>query len=62
VIDSNDNKTEIDVSGVAKVAELDGVDDSFFEFTEIDLRNIDLTVNNIKNGVVEYENCDNIKR
>ena len=56
-----DNKTEIDVSGVAKVAELDGVDDSFFEFTEIDLRNIDLTVNNIKNGVVEYENCDNIK-
>ena len=56
-----DNKKEIDVSGVAKVAELDGVDDSFFEFTEIDLRNIDLKVNNIKNGVVEYENCDNIK-
>jgi hypothetical protein len=56
-----DSKSEIDVSGTAKVAELDGVDDSFFEFTEIDLRNIDLTVNNIKNGVVEYENCDNIK-
>jgi hypothetical protein len=56
-----DNKTEIDVSGVAKVAELDGVDNSFFEFTEIDLRNIDLKVNNIKNGVVEYENCDNVK-
>jgi len=56
-----DSKTEIDVSGVAKVAELDGVDDSFFEFTEIDLRNIDLKVNNIKNGVVEYENCDNVK-
>ena len=56
-----DNKKEIDVSGVAKVAELDGVDDSFFEFTEIDLRNIDLKVNNIKNGVVEYENCDNVK-
>jgi len=56
-----DNKTEIDVSGVAKVAELDGVDNSFFEFTEIDLRNIDLKVSNIKNGVVEYENCDNVK-
>ena len=56
-----DSKKEIDVSGVAKVAELDGVDDSFFEFTEIDLRNIDLKVNNIKNGVVEYENCDNVK-
>jgi hypothetical protein len=46
---------------VAKVAELDGVDNSFFEFTDIDLRNIDLKVNNIKNGVVEYENCDNVK-
>ena len=56
-----DNKTEIDVSGVAKVAELDGVDDAFFEFTDIDLRNIDLKVTNIKNGVVEYENCDNVK-
>jgi hypothetical protein len=56
-----DNKTEIDVSGVAKVAELDGIDDSFFEFTDIDLRNIDLKVTNLKNGVVEYENCDNVK-
>ena len=56
-----DNKPEIDVSGIAKVAELDGIDESFFEFTEIDLRNIDLKVTNIKNGVVEYENCDNVK-
>jgi hypothetical protein len=29
-----DNRREIDVSGVAKIAELDGVDDQFFEFTE----------------------------
>lgn len=56
-----DNKTEIDVSGIAKIAELDGVDDSFFEFTEIDLRNIDLRVDNLKNGVVEYENCGDVK-
>jgi hypothetical protein len=56
-----DNKTEIDVSGIAKIAELDGVDDSFFEFTEIDLRNIDLKVDNLKNGVVEYENCGDVK-
>lgn len=56
-----DNRTEIDVSGVAKVAELDGFDDSFFEFTEIDLRNIDQTITNIKNGVVEFENCGDVK-
>jgi hypothetical protein len=56
-----DNKTEIDVSGVAKVAELDGVDNSFFEFTEIDLRNIDLRVTNIKNGVIEFQECDTVK-
>lgn len=56
-----DNKTEIDVSGIAKIAELDGVDDSFFEFTEIDLRNIDLKVDNLKNGVIEYENCGDVK-
>ena len=55
-----DNRTEIDVSGIAKVAELDGVDDSFFEFTEIDLRNIDDRVQNIKKGVVQFEDCDNI--
>ena len=55
-----DSNNEIDVSGVAKVPELDGVDDSFFEFTDIDLRNIDLRVGNIKNGVVQFEDCDNV--
>lgn len=56
-----DNRAEIDVSGVAKIAELDGFDDSFFEFTEIDLRNIDQKITNIKNGVVEFENCGDVK-
>ena len=56
-----DSRKEIDVSGVAKVAELDGVDDSFFEFTEIDLRNIDIEINNVQNGVVEFEDCNNVK-
>ena len=35
-----DNRKEIDVSGIAKLAELDDIDESFFEFTDIDLRNI----------------------
>jgi hypothetical protein len=51
---------EIDTSGIAKIAELDGVDDSFFEFTDIDLRNIDIRVQNIKRGVIQFEDCDNI--
>jgi len=56
-----DNRREIDVSGVAKVAELDGVDDKFFEVDEIDLREIDLNVSNVQNGVIELIDCDNVK-
>jgi len=56
-----DSRREIDVSGVSKVGELDGVDDSFFEFTEIDLRNIETRTTNVQNGVMEFEDCDNVK-
>lgn len=56
-----DNRQEIDVSGISKVAPLDGVDDSFFEFTEVDLREIDQRVTNIKNGVIEFEECGTVK-
>ena len=56
-----DDRREIDVSGVAKVAELDGVDDSFFELNEIDLRNIDVEISNVQNGIMEFEDCGNIK-
>jgi len=56
-----DGRSEIDVSGIAKLAELDDVDDSFFQFTDIDLRNIDQRITNIKNGVVEFEDCGNVK-
>jgi hypothetical protein len=56
-----DSRAEIDVSGIAKLAELDGIDESFFEFTEVDLRNILNRVENIKNGVTEFEGCENVK-
>ena len=56
-----DSRRQIDVSGVAKVAELDGVDDEFFKPTQSDLRNIEIQVNNIQNGVMEFEDCDNVK-
>lgn len=56
-----DSKREIDVGGNAKVGELDSIDDSFFEFTDIDLRNLDTLISNIQNGVVEFEECGNVK-
>jgi hypothetical protein len=56
-----DNRREIDVSGVAKVGELDNLDDDFFEFTDLDLMSIDQEVANIQNSAVEIEGCDNIK-
>ena len=59
--DSKGSRKEIDVSGVSKIAELDGVDDSFFELNEIDLRAIDIKISNIQNGVVEFEDCGNVK-
>lgn len=56
-----DNRREIDVSGISKIAELDGVDETFFEFNEVDLRNIDIEISNIQNGIMEFVDCDNIK-
>lgn len=56
-----DSRSEIDVSGVSKIAELDGVDESFFELTDIDLRKIEIAISNIQQGIVQFEDCGNIK-
>lgn len=56
-----DNRRQIDVSGIAKLGELDNVDESFFEFTDIQLRQIEQEVSNIKNGVVEFLDCTDVK-
>lgn len=56
-----DSRREIDVSGVSKIAELDGVDETFYELTEVDLRTIDIRISNIQNGVMEFEDCENVK-
>jgi hypothetical protein len=56
-----DKTKEIDVTGGAKLSEGDSIDESFFEFTEIDLRVIDQTVSDIKLGLVEFEECDTVK-
>jgi hypothetical protein len=52
-----DSRKKIDVSGVAKVAELDGIDDSFYELTQVELRNVEQQISNFKLGVVEYLDC-----
>lgn len=56
-----DNNKEIDVSGTAKMSSLDTIDESFFEMTPTDLRNIENQVNNMVMGVTEFEDCGNIK-
>jgi hypothetical protein len=56
-----DNQQEIDVSGVAKLSVIDNIDDTFFEFTSADLKDIEERVNNITNGVVEFTDCNNVK-
>lgn len=52
-----DNSDEIDVSGIAKIAELDDDSDDFFTFSEIDLRQIDDNINNYVNKIVSFDNC-----
>lgn len=56
-----DDRSEIDVSGIAKVAPLDGIDESFFELTDVDLRIIENDLSNIQRGVVEYPDCTTVK-
>ena len=57
----SDSNTEIEVGASSKLSEVDNVDESFYEFNDIDLRIIDQITSDIKLGVVEYEECDNIK-
>jgi hypothetical protein len=56
-----DSNKEIDVSGTAKLSSLDNLDDSFFEMTSSDLRNIENQINNMVLGVTEFEDCGNVK-
>jgi len=57
----SDQTQEISVAGTSKVSEVDNVNDSFFSLTDVELRIIEQNVSNIKLGVVEFEDCDNVK-
>ena len=56
-----DTTKEIDVSGIAKVSALDNVDESFFDFTNAELRNIESKLEDYVKGVVEFTDCNNVK-
>lgn len=56
-----DPNKKIDVSGVAKVPELDLINDDFFTVSNLEQRSIENQVNLIANGLVEFESCDNIQ-
>lgn len=56
-----DNNKEIDVQGTAKLGQLDNIDPSFFEMAPVDLKNIEIEVNNMIQGVTEFTDCNNVK-
>jgi len=56
-----DSKKEIDVQGTAKLGQLDNIDQSFFEMAPVDLKNIEIEVNNMIQGVTEFTDCNNLK-
>jgi hypothetical protein len=51
----SDKNEEIEVSSVSKLSEVDNIDESFYEFNDIDLRIIDQITSDIKKGVIEFE-------
>jgi len=56
-----DSTKEIDVSGNSKLSALESLDQSFFELSSVELRNIESDVENMINGVTEFEDCGTVK-
>jgi hypothetical protein len=57
----SDPTKSIDTGGTAKLNDLDLIDDNFFEISNQELRNIENQINNVSNGVVEFESCEGVK-
>ena len=56
-----DPTKKIDVSGTAKLSDQDLIDDGFFEVSNQELRFIEESINNTINGVVQFEDCGDLK-
>ncbi len=50
-----------EISCFIYISQSDGIDNSFFELDDIELREIAQKISNVKNGVIEFEDCDNVK-
>jgi len=56
-----DPTKKIDVAGTAKLSDQDLIDDGFFEVSNQELRAIEEDINNTINGVVQFEDCGDLK-
>ena len=56
-----DPAKKIDVAGTAKLSDQDFIDDSFFEISNQELRFIEEKINNTINGVVQFEDCGDLR-
>lgn len=56
-----DPTKKIDVAGTAKLSDQDLIDDGFFEVSNQELRFIEESINNTINGVVQFEDCGDLK-
>ena len=56
-----DPAKKIDVAGTAKLSDQDFIDDSFFEVSNQELRFIEEKINNTINGVVQFEDCGDLR-
>jgi len=56
-----DPTKKIDVAGTAKLSDQDFIDDTFFEISNQELRFIEEKINNTINGVVQFEDCGDLK-
>ena len=57
----SDPTKSIDVAGTAKLSDLDFIDDSFFEVSNQELRQIEEIITNIQSGVVTFQDCGDLK-
>jgi hypothetical protein len=57
----SDPSKKVDVSGTAKLSDVDNIDESFFEPTRQEEILSENNSNRIKKGVVEFEDCGNVE-
>jgi hypothetical protein len=57
----SDPNAKIDVAGTAKLSDVDTIDDSFFEPTNMEESISFKKANYTKNGVITFEDCDNVE-